>query len=240
MNYTSLELARMQTDALFVHDANNRMVRVNEPDPESPAPRFFLVRTTSGNLWRTRYDLPEEIATELERLAADELVISDPGELSEPPYHLVEYTVLLKQHAPLSSTDSGPAYFLPELDLPNPISAGTVAVTPSNANLLAAHYPYTMKKHAELAPVVVRVMDGVAVAVCCSARITAQVAEAGVHTVEAYRGRGYAVEVVRGWAAAVRATGRLPLYSTSWENTASQAVAAKLGAILYGVDLSIT
>jgi hypothetical protein len=34
--------------------------------------------------------------------------------------------------------------------------------------------------------------------------------------------------------------GRRPLYSTSWANTASQAVAAKLGAIQYAVEFSIT
>ncbi|MGH2617528.1 MAG: GNAT family N-acetyltransferase, partial [Thermomicrobiales bacterium] len=41
------------------------------------------------------------------------------------------------------------------------------------------------------------------------------------------------------WAQAVRQEGRIPLYSTSWENLASQAVARKLGLVLYGVDLDI-
>jgi predicted GNAT family acetyltransferase len=70
--------------------------------------------------------------------------------------------------------------------------------------------------------------------------MTAQVAEAGVYTVESYRGRGYAAETVRGWAAAIRAMGRLPLYSTSWANTASPAVARKLRAVQYAVDFSLT
>ena len=238
MNYSHLELAQMQAGALYVHDANNRLLRVNEPDPDGPAPRFFMVRTMSGNLWRTRYDLPADLTTELESLAADEPVVGDLTKLREPPYHLAEYTELLKQHAPLNSMDidAGPAYYLPKL---RP-AMGTVTITPANETLLEAYYPYTRSRHAELAPVVVRVVDGVAVAVCCSARITARVAEAGVHTVEPYRGRGYAADIVRGWAAGIRATGRLPLYSTSWENVASQAVAAKLGAVPYGADFSIT
>jgi hypothetical protein len=33
--------------------------------------------------------------------------------------------------------------------------------------------------------------------------------------------------------------GQVPLYSTSWENLASQGVARRLGLQLYGVDLSI-
>jgi RimJ/RimL family protein N-acetyltransferase len=238
MNYSHLELARLHTDALFVHDANNRLLRVNEPDPEGPAPRFFMFRTISGNIWRTRHDLPAALTIELERLAASEPAASNTSELREPPYHLSEITELLKQRAPLNNIDSGPAYYLPELHPPS--GTGTITITQANLTLLEPNYPYTRTRYRELAPVVVRVVDGVAVAVCYSARITAQVAEAGVHTVEAYRGRGYAVEVVRGWAAGISASGRLPLYSTSWENTASQAVAANLGAVLYGVDLSIT
>ena len=233
MTPSDLELAQMQADALFVHDARGRLLRVNEPDPTDPAPRFFLARTAAGNLWRTRFDLPADLAAALERLAADEPVVSN---LREPARHMAEYTALLAQHAPLSDTNAGPAYYLPELDPPT----NTVTITPANAALLAAHYPYTRSRHAELAPVVVCVADGVAVAVCCSARITAQVAEAGVYTVESYRGRGYAAETVRGWAAAIRAMGRLPLYSTAWENTTSQAIARKLKAVQYATDFSIT
>lgn len=236
MSYTPLELARMQADALYAHDANNRLLRVNEPDPEGPAPRFFMVRTLSGNLWRTRYDLPSDLTTELEMFAADEPVAGDLSELQEPPHHLAEYTELLEQHAPLGSMSIGPAYYLPELAPPS----GTALITPENRSRLQLYFPYTLSRLVERSPVVVVVEDGVAVAACYSARITAQAAEAGVDTIEGYRGRGYAVQTVRGWAAGIRETGKVPLYSTSWENRASQAVAAKLGAVLYGVDLGIT
>ena len=75
---------------------------------------------------------------------------------------------------------------------------------------------------------------------CCSVRISPQADEAGVETLEDYRGRGYATNVVAGWAIAVRELGRIPLYSTSWDNVVSQSVAKKLGLILYGVDLHFT
>jgi RimJ/RimL family protein N-acetyltransferase len=230
---SDLHLAEMHTAALFVHDADGRLVAVNEPDPEAPAPRFFLIRTALGNLWRVRHDLPAGLAADLARLAATEPVRAD---LRAPPRHVAEYTTLLRRHAPIAHIDAGPAYYLPESDPP----AAAITITPENARLLQAHYPYTASHVAERAPVVAVVEDGVAVAACYSARITAQVAEAGVHTVEAYRGRSYAATTTRGWAAALRATGRLPLYSTSWENTASQAVAAKLGAVQYGAEFSIT
>jgi RimJ/RimL family protein N-acetyltransferase len=242
MNYSNLELASVHTDVLYVHNRSDRLLRINEPDPDGPAPRFFLFRTLSGNVWRARYDLPGDISHELEKLAGEEPVAEEQNGLREPPYHLPRYLELLERRTPDDSleVDSGPASYLPELHPPMGTHAATVTITAENAALLEPHFPYTREMHAEHAPVVARVVDGIAVAVCSSARITARAAEAGVHTVEAYRGRGYGVEVVRGWAEAVRASGRLPLYSTSWDNTASQAVAGKLGAVLYGVDFSIT
>jgi hypothetical protein len=63
--------------------------------------------------------------------------------------------------------------------------------------------------------------------------------EAGVETAAASR-RGHAPAVVAAWAAAVRALGAEPLYSTSWQNSASRAVARKLGLVPCGRDLHIT
>ena len=60
-----------------------------------------------------------------------------------------------------------------------------------------------------------------------------------MNTIEAFRGRGFAPAVVAAWAHTVRLEGRIPLYSTSWNNLASQSVARKLSLVLYGADLSI-
>ena len=82
--------------------------------------------------------------------------------------------------------------------------------------------------------------DNVAVSVCYSSRLTERVAHAGVETLEGYWGRGHATAVVAGWARAVRAMGRIPVYGTTWDNLASQGVARKLGLICYGTELSVT
>jgi RimJ/RimL family protein N-acetyltransferase len=233
---TDLDLMRLQAEALFVHDANGRLVCINEPDPTNPAPRFFLARTKVGHLWRARFDLPLDLAAELDRLAAAEPVVSD---LSEQPHYAVQYAALLNQHSPLVATDAGPAYYLPEPDqLDQPHNA--VLITPENINLLQAHFSWLLTTLTDYAPVAAAIVDGQAVAVCFCSRITTKVCEAGVHTEEKYRGHGYATQAARGWAKAVRSTGRLPFYSTSWSNLASQAIARKLGGVLYGVDFSAT
>jgi RimJ/RimL family protein N-acetyltransferase len=89
-------------------------------------------------------------------------------------------------------------------------------------------------------PCVALVDEGRIASVCRSVRLTPEAHEAGLETLEAFRGRGYAAEVVAGWAAAVRGIGVLPLYSTSWENLASQRVARKAGLIFYGVNFTIS
>lgn len=233
MLYSDAELMRMQVEALFVHDASGRLLAINEPEPSQPAPRFFLGRTSQGNLWRTRFDLPPDLTAALEQLAADEPVVRD---LAQPPRYEAEYLHLLNAHQLRATIFSGPAYTLPTFDPPDQ----AVMITPENKTLVLAHFSWLFTTLADYAPVAAVIADEAAVAVCFSSRLTAVAAEAGVNTEVNYRGRGYAADAVQAWAAAVRAGGRLPLYSTSWSNVASQSVARKLGAVQYGADYSIT
>ena len=46
--------------------------------------------------------------------------------------------------------------------------------------------------------------------------------------------------MVIAWARAVQAIGATPLYSTSWENAASQAVARSLQLEMFGSDFHVT
>ena len=55
-----------------------------------------------------------------------------------------------------------------------------------------------------------------------------------------YRGRGYGPRVTVAWAEAIWASGRVPLYSTSWDNKASLAVARKLGLAAYASGWSLS
>lgn len=227
------ELMRIHIDALYRHDARGRMVRVNEPMGKA-APRFFLGRTTQGNERRFRHDLEPDLARELEALCGDEAY---GDELLRPPYGATNYARVLARAAPVERVWAGPAYRFPA-DVP--VASGTVPITGENLGLVRPLFPDWLDDVAACQPFVALVVDGRAVSVCCSVRTTPVAHEAGVETHPELRGRGYAALVVSAWARAVQDLGRIPLYSTSWQNTASQAVAGKLGLVRYGTDLHIT
>lgn len=230
-----LDLLEMQIEALFTQDDRGRIVAVNEPE-DGPAPRFFFGRTSEGNRWRVRRDLPEAAARRLEDLAIREPV---GGDIRAMPRQLDAMLAVLSEAGEGRVGHVGPAYRFPDdLDAPT----GVTRITASNARLLRSMPAYLADVERGLdvyEPRLVVIEDGVAVSICNSARLTDRAAEAGVDTLADYRSRGYASRVVAAWALAIRETSRTPLYSTSWDNLASQAVARTLGLVMYGSDLSL-
>lgn len=229
MEVNATEFLTARINALYVHDSRNRLLRVNETDSEQPIPCFYFLRGKTANLWRVRHDIPDDLAHELETLAKTEPLTDD---LDQPLSHTATYQARLGEY--LSSTEiySGPAYYLPEQEL----SSTALLITPDNQEVLTEHFEYAITEYNDLNPIAVRVIDNRAVAICFCSRRTQQVAEAGIFTEENFRGQGYAVEVARTWAHALRSSRRIPLYSTSHDNKASQSVAKKIGGIRYGTD----
>ncbi len=233
-----LELLAIQINTLFRTNAAGRLRYINEPVPDKecpPAPRFFFGRTTEGNLWRFHADLPPAIVNELDALCREEPIVSD---FHVPPRQLDAIRAILARTGLVQTEYQGPAYWIAT---DPPVTANAVLLTPDNLDLLRANFPDWLQPpfYYELGPAAVTVVDGQAVAICCCVRQPGRATEAGVETAPGYCGRGYAGAAVALWAAAVRQQGLLPLYSTSWDNVASQRVAAKLGMVLYGEDWSI-
>lgn len=227
------ELIEKQAVTLYCHDTEGRLTTTNEPDG-SLAPRLFVGRTTEGNLWRFRHDLPPALVRELAQLLVAEPVATD---LQQPLHCVPHLRAALAAHAPVTNIWEGPAWWCPEAVA----APGGVAVVPvADAAPLQRTFPRLAAQLAHRQPCVGVLRNGEAVAVCCCARVSEGAAEAGLETQEAHRGRGYATAAAAAWAAAVRETGRIPLYSTSWDNLASQAVARKLGLVRYGTDLSFS
>ena len=158
-------------------------------------------------------------------------------DLRQPPLCYAALKALLEQYGPPGSEWRGPAYYFPA-NLPR--SANSVLISEANIQLLQRQPNFSwFTIPSDTQPCVATVEDGQAVAICFSSRTSQHAAEAGVETLEAFRRRGYATAAVAGWAAAVRELGRIPLYSTSWDNLASQGVARRLGLVCYGEDVSL-
>lgn len=191
-NTSNRKLLEFQVEALFTHDAKGRLVAVNEPGG-GPAPRFFFGRTRKGNLWRVRYDVPESIALRLGDLADNESVVND---LAAMPERLDAMLAALGEDGAASVGHSGPAYRFPD-DVPSP--PGVTRITRSNRHLLRwmdSHRDDIERGLDAYEPRMAVIQNGVAVSICNSARLTDRAAEAGVETLEGYRGRGYAPMVV--------------------------------------------
>ncbi|MGH2618173.1 MAG: GNAT family N-acetyltransferase, partial [Thermomicrobiales bacterium] len=182
---------------------------MNEPDPP-PAPRLFVGRTRAGNIWHYRHDLPEAVAAQLDALLREEPIATN---LEQPPACLAALQVALTGQGPTPKSWSGPAWQFSDA-LPAPGYA-TVRITPADDAVVRQVYPILADDLPWREPCVAIVRDGRLASVCYSARNTPVAAEAGVDTVEEFRGRGYATAVVTAWAQAVRQDGRIPLYSTS-------------------------
>jgi RimJ/RimL family protein N-acetyltransferase len=136
----------------------------------------------------------------------------------------------------------GPAYWIPEGAGRDHLRASQVVlISTANAHLVQKSFAWIVPLDPiqEIAPILAAVEQAQAVAVCFCSRRPAQATEAGLETLPAFRGKGYATATVAAWAAEVRQRNCIPLYSTAWENLASQAVARKLGMVIYGEDWSI-
>jgi hypothetical protein len=220
---------------LFTLNDDSRLLFVNEPDgAHSSAPRLFLGRTQAGNIWRFHAALPEDLVEELDALCADEPSLNI--DYKEPPRHAERYPQLLEQHSPIKSVSTGPAYNFPENICP---TKPLVIMTANDAGKLQGGFEKLVSELPAWQPFVALIDGDRAVSVCRSVRIAPEAHEAGVETLPAFRGKGHAKDVVAEWARLVRAGGAIPLYSTSWENTASQAVARKLCLEYYGAEYQV-
>ena len=217
----------LHLDTLFLLDGEGRITGTREPEPR-PGPMFVLIRGTTSCVWAIRSDVPQDLAGELEGLARQEPPTAD---FRRAPVHAGRFASLVG-----GGIDSGPAFAFPEA-IARP--QGTVFI--EDIGLLDRHFTgWKASEIPERTPIAGIVEEGQAVSVCCCSRRSDVAAEAGLETAEEYRGLGLGPRVTAAWALAVRASGRIPLYSTSWTNDASLAVARKLGLVAYACAWSIS
>ena len=212
---------------LFLLTGDGRISATREPESK-PGPLFKLIRGKTSCAWAVRANVPQDIADELDDLAREEPPVSD---FRRAPVHVERYRSLVK-----GEVDSGPAFMFPEaIDQP----FGTVLI--EDVQLLDHNFSgWKASEIPERTPIIAVIEAGYPVSVCCCARRSNVAAEAGLETAMAFRGRGLGPRVAAAWALAIRASGRIPLYSTSWSNDASLAVARKLRLVAYASAWSIS
>ena len=216
----------LQLETLYLLDSDGRICGTRELEP-SPGPVFSLIRGTASCTWAVRADVARDLAEALDGLAREEAPVSD---FRVAPVHVERYMSLVE-----GTVDSEPSFVFPEA-IAKP--SGTDCV--DDVALLDHNFSgWQASEVPECAPIVGVVEDGQAVSVCFCARRSDVAAEAGVETAVAFRGRGLGPRVTAAWALAVRASGRISLYSTSWSNEASMAVARKLGLVAYASTWSV-
>lgn len=223
---------RLHVETLFTSDASGDLLRVNEPGG-GPAPRFLLGHTIEGNECWFGPDVSMDLRA---RLRAHRRVL-EAVPVTRPKPHQDELLEILADAGPINQMWAGPTYRFPE-SIPAP--PGCVLVTHENADLLDPWFDEWLGDVGECEPFAVALQDGHAASLCVSVRSTDVAHEAGVETHPDFRQRGLAARAVAFWAAAVRASGIEPLYSTSWENEASQGVARSLGLIPFGHTFHVT
>lgn len=228
---------------LFQLDGDGRIEHENDP-PRSAAPRFWLAGCTDGNIFGTRGDLSDDLAEELECLAATE----PPFSPWSTPRHLHRYLSLLGSGGSAAHNfgliyelrHSHPSWREVRLLSSDSEEGQALTLSWTLAGLPHGLLQLGFLHVADLWPPWCAALKGDEVAsVAFTARLANAGAELGLVSVEAFRGSGLAAAATAGWSGLPALRSRTLFYSTDRENISSQRVAARLRLRLRGASLRV-
>src|SRR5665213_3291794 len=189
------DLMAIYADTIFTYDAQRRMLRSNEPRVQvrRPAPFVFLGRTRTGSIVRFGASAPDALVHEIEELVDHLPPVRD---LPESPATFTAIREALERYVTITTEEGGPAYRYPDS-----ISSQGEAILLTDVNIEAARYTYPslLEDFRDWSPCFTALHDGRAVSLCMSSRVTAVAEAAGVDTLPAFRGRGYAAAATAAW-----------------------------------------
>lgn len=226
--YDDAELMRIQSETLYLLDGRRRIIGINEPS-QAAETAVFVGTTRFGREVLVAADMPDPMEEELRMQCERGTNIS-----------IVQMSKTIETYMPVKQIWVGPAYVFPDKPIEPAADPGIVFIDQSNADLLETYFSEIKSELEERLLVIGCVIGDTAVSVCCSARTSAKAAEASLSTASDFRGRGLAVKAAARWGWEIRRLGRIPLYSTAWDNLSSQRIARKLGLYQYGMDFHIT
>ena len=232
----------LHVHSMFSFDAVGRIDGTNDW-VEHPLPKVHVAFSAEAERPTVRFgqsvEEPDHWSVRIGELSASSPPPSDQASLLRWRDQLAH---LLR---PLGTFEinGGPAYVADRV--PDRAPAGTALVTQDNADVLDRNHADWLADVPHQQPMAVALLGEHAVAVCASVRKPPALADtrsgyqAGLETSPIARRRGYAVLAVKAWCHAVAAAGFVPVYSTSWDNIASQRVARRCDLRFLGSDISV-
>jgi hypothetical protein len=211
-------------EAKFRADARGRLTE--------SAPHFYLLRTPQEVICRFHADLADDVVLRLEGLVQRERGRSAQWQSEYGDY----LNALAAPHLCVAAMRAGPLYTFPDDIAPSGVCA---AINESNSYLLHNGLEEWLPDSGNRHPFFAAIEGDRAVAVCATIIASQDAYEAGVETLAAYRGRGFAADAVAGWAGAVRALGATPFYGTTFDNISSQRLAQRLSLSLVASEFSV-
>ena len=232
MYMSQYELLQAHIKTLYTIDSNSNLCLVNEPWNKSvPACKFFLGRTMDGHvLPKFRFDVPMEVQNKINDLCQSETI---PKDADRVPKHLKTYLKLLKSESHSISL----CFYVPHIHTCK--NECTIVEEKNVRSLTENGFDWLSEEIEFVQPCVGVVSSNQIVSVCRSVRTSETAHEAGIETLKAFRGKGYALDVLAVWAKILREQGIIPLYSTGIENISSQRVAEKAALYNYGIGFSV-
>jgi hypothetical protein len=226
------KLLEMHIETLFTLNSQMRLVSINEPwDKTKAAPQLYIGKAADGSvIYKFRYDIPLEKINKLEAYLAKETSLDKDNEIK----YVNEYLRILEKE----NYSNEICYYY----------NSTAGETGNNCIQITAKNikDYTLGSFGWLndeikysQPCYGVIENSQIVSICRSVRITEKAHEAGIETLEEYRGKGFAKIVLKGWIKEIQSKGIIGLYSTNKENKSSQKVAEKALLKRYGVGISI-
>ncbi len=229
---TDRELLGIEIETLWESDSRGQLVRARD-DRASVAPFVVLATAADGWLGAVSASLDEHLAQAIvEAMTRTPM----PARPALPPQAVIDLSELLTASGVAAEFHSGPSFLVPRetnfaptgriVTSADSASERPLLFAPPEANWPAGEWNSLLA--GEIGPWAMALDGENVVAICHSSRLIAEAAEAGAWTHPEQRGRGHAAAVTAAWASLVRASGRLPFYSTSAGNLSSRRVAERL------------
>ena len=238
-------LLALQAATSFVLSPAGRILRLNSPDEVAP-PRMYLAGCAEGWIVRLRHDVDDATAAAIEALVAQEPPVTAPG---ETPRFAERYREILGVSEPLTDHNFGPIHLLPHGTMWRSEAVIVTQGTPQGDALVARLAKDGMPPSLVEAgfndlsdfwePWCVALAGGEIASIAFAARLGANAADIGVHTMREFRGRGFAAAATAAWSAMPMLRERTLFYSTHRDNLSSQRVIARLGLPFLGESLRL-